>query len=40
LWVLHPILQILVKVAVASLVILPIWFLVYLFRPPGQRRSE
>jgi hypothetical protein len=23
-----------------SLVIVPVWFLIYLFRPPGQRRSE
>ena len=28
------------NVLLGSLVILPIWFLVYLFRPPGQSRSE
>ena len=28
------------NVLLGSLVILPIWFLIYLFRPPGQSRSE
>jgi len=28
------------NVLLGSLVIVPIWFLVYLFRPPGQSRSE
>ena len=28
------------NVLLGSLVILPIWFLVYLFRPPGQSSSE
>jgi hypothetical protein len=27
-------------VLLGSLVIVPIWFLVYLFRPPGQSSSE
>jgi hypothetical protein len=28
------------NVLLGSLVIVPIWFLAYLFRPPGQSRSE
>ena len=28
------------NVLLGSLVIVPIWFLVFLFRPPGQSRSE
>jgi acetyl-CoA acetyltransferase len=28
------------NVLLGMLVILPVWFLVYLFRPPGQSRSE
>ena len=28
------------NVLLGSLVIVPIWFLIYLFRPPGQSRSE
>jgi hypothetical protein len=28
------------NILLGSLVIVPIWFLVYLFRPPGQRSSE
>jgi hypothetical protein len=28
------------NVLLGSLVIVPVWFLIYLFRPPGQRRSE
>ena len=28
------------NVLLGSLVIVPIWFLVYLFRPPGQSSSE
>ncbi len=28
------------NVLLGSLVIVPIWFLVYLFRPPGQKSSE
>lgn len=28
------------NVALGSLVIVPIWFLAYLFRPPGQRSSD
>jgi len=28
------------NVLLGSLVIVPIWFLVYLFRPPGRRSSE
>ena len=28
------------NVLLGALVIVPIWFLVYLFRPPGQSRSE
>lgn len=28
------------NVLLGMLVILPVWFLIYLFRPPGQSRSE
>lgn len=28
------------NVLLGSLVIVPIWFLIYLFRPPGQSRSD
>jgi hypothetical protein len=28
------------NVLLGSLVIVPVWFLAYLFRPPGQSRSE
>ncbi len=28
------------NVLLGSLVIVPIWFLIYLFRPPGQKSSE
>ena len=28
------------NVLLGALVIVPVWFLAYLFRPPGQRRSE
>jgi hypothetical protein len=28
------------NVLLGAVVIVPVWFLIYLFRPPGQRRSE
>jgi hypothetical protein len=28
------------NVLLGSLVIVPVWFLIYLFRPPGQRSSD